>query len=35
VTAFGVLFNFAGSDVNTTVQRVEDMILEPWVGIVF
>ncbi|KAJ7827637.1 Metallo-dependent phosphatase-like protein [Mycena olivaceomarginata] len=30
VTAFGVLFNFAGSDVNTTVQRVEDMILEPW-----
>ncbi|KAJ7856079.1 hypothetical protein B0H14DRAFT_3644024 [Mycena olivaceomarginata] len=30
MTAFGVLFNFAGSDMNTTVQRVEDMILEPW-----
>ncbi|KAJ7852830.1 hypothetical protein B0H14DRAFT_2580767 [Mycena olivaceomarginata] len=30
VTAFGVLFNFAGSDMNTTVQRVEDMILKPW-----
>ncbi|KAK7055300.1 Metallo-dependent phosphatase-like protein [Favolaschia claudopus] len=30
VTAFGVLFDFAGSDVNTTVQRVEDMIHEPW-----
>ncbi|KAJ7879262.1 hypothetical protein B0H14DRAFT_2566861 [Mycena olivaceomarginata] len=30
VTVFGVLFNFAGSDVNKMVQRVEDMILEPW-----
>ncbi|KAJ6560221.1 Metallo-dependent phosphatase-like protein [Mycena capillaripes] len=30
VTAFGVIFNFVVNDVNTTVQRVEDMILEPW-----
>ncbi|KAJ7167792.1 Metallo-dependent phosphatase-like protein [Mycena filopes] len=30
VTAFGVLFNFGTNDVNTTVQRVEDMIQEQW-----
>ncbi|KAJ6460770.1 Metallo-dependent phosphatase-like protein [Mycena vitilis] len=30
VTAFGVLFAFEGNDLNTTVQRPEDMILEPW-----
>ncbi|KAF7352259.1 Vacuolar protein [Mycena venus] len=30
VTAFGVLINWAGNDVNTTVQTVEDMIREPW-----
>ncbi|KAJ7360926.1 hypothetical protein DFH08DRAFT_1031331 [Mycena albidolilacea] len=30
VTVFGILFNFTGSGVNTTVQIVEDMILEPW-----
>ncbi|KAJ6532285.1 Metallo-dependent phosphatase-like protein [Mycena vulgaris] len=30
VTAFGLLFDFAGSDVNTTVQRLEEMVLEPW-----
>ncbi|KAF8182105.1 Metallo-dependent phosphatase-like protein [Mycena galopus ATCC 62051] len=30
VTAFGVLYDFAGNDVNTTVQRVEDMVLESW-----
>jgi hypothetical protein len=34
VTAFGVLFDFAGSAVNTTVQRVEDMIHEPWVRLI-
>ncbi|KAJ6515268.1 Metallo-dependent phosphatase-like protein [Mycena sanguinolenta] len=30
VTAFGVIFDFATNDVNTTVQRVEDMVREPW-----
>ncbi|KAJ7506643.1 Metallo-dependent phosphatase-like protein [Mycena galericulata] len=30
VAAFGVLFDFAGSAANTTVQRVEDMLREPW-----
>ncbi|KAJ7181640.1 Metallo-dependent phosphatase-like protein [Mycena crocata] len=30
VIAFGILYNFAGNDVNTTVQRIEDMVLEPW-----
>ncbi|KAJ7098610.1 Metallo-dependent phosphatase-like protein [Mycena belliarum] len=30
VTAFGVLYDFATPDVNTTVQRVEDMVLEHW-----
>ncbi|KAJ7682060.1 Metallo-dependent phosphatase-like protein [Mycena polygramma] len=29
VTAFGVLFAF-GNDLNTTVQRPEHMVLEPW-----
>ncbi|KAF7335281.1 hypothetical protein MSAN_02338800 [Mycena sanguinolenta] len=30
VTAFGVIFDFTTNDVNTTVQRVEDMVREPW-----
>ncbi|KAJ7194563.1 Metallo-dependent phosphatase-like protein [Mycena pura] len=30
VTAFGVLFDFTTNDVNTTVQRVEDMVQEQW-----
>ncbi|KAJ7681208.1 Metallo-dependent phosphatase-like protein [Mycena rosella] len=30
VTAFGVLFDFWGNAVNTTLQHVEDMILERW-----
>lgn len=30
VTAFGVLFNFAGNDKNTTVQKVADMVQEKW-----
>ncbi|KAJ7461982.1 Metallo-dependent phosphatase-like protein [Mycena latifolia] len=30
VTAFGVLFDFEGNDVNTTIQRVEDMVRERW-----
>jgi hypothetical protein len=33
VTAFGVLFDFATGDVNTTIQRVEDMVQESWVRI--
>lgn len=32
VTAFGVLYNFAGNDKNTTVQTVANMVKEPWVG---
>jgi hypothetical protein len=30
VTALGVLFDFTGNDVNTTVQKVEDMVKETW-----
>ncbi|EPQ55273.1 Metallo-dependent phosphatase [Gloeophyllum trabeum ATCC 11539] len=30
VTALGVLFDFTGNDVNTTVQKVEDMVKEAW-----
>ncbi|KAJ7265403.1 Metallo-dependent phosphatase-like protein [Mycena haematopus] len=30
VTAFGVIYDFMTNDVNTTVQRVEDMVREPW-----
>lgn len=30
ITAFGILFDFTGNDDGTTVQRVEDMVLEPW-----
>ncbi|KAJ6532281.1 Metallo-dependent phosphatase-like protein [Mycena vulgaris] len=30
VTAFGLIFDFAGSDVNTTVQRLEETVFEPW-----
>ncbi|KAF5365960.1 hypothetical protein D9758_006656 [Tetrapyrgos nigripes] len=30
VTALGVLFDFTGNDVNTTVQKVEDMVKEEW-----
>ncbi|KAJ6615583.1 Metallo-dependent phosphatase-like protein [Mycena sp. CBHHK59/15] len=30
VTAFGVIFDFVGSDKNTTIQRVEDMVRERW-----
>lgn len=32
VTAFGVLFDFAGNDDNTTVQKVADMVKETWVS---
>ena len=31
VTALGVIFDFTGNDVNTTVQKVEDMVNEQWV----
>ena len=31
VTSLGVLFDFTGNDVNTTVQKVEDMVKESWV----
>ena len=31
VTSLGVLFDFTGNDVNTTVQKVEDMVNEQWV----
>ena len=31
VTSLGVLFDFTGNDVNTTVQKVEDMVKETWV----
>ncbi|PIL33613.1 hypothetical protein GSI_04236 [Ganoderma sinense ZZ0214-1] len=31
VTSLGVLFDFTGNDVNTTVQKVEDMVKEQWV----
>ena len=31
VTSLGVLFDFTGNDVNTTVQKVEDMVKEHWV----
>ncbi|KAF7332694.1 hypothetical protein MKEN_00152600 [Mycena kentingensis (nom. inval.)] len=30
ITALGVLFDFTTNAANTTVQRVEDMVLEPW-----
>lgn len=30
VTSLGVIFNFAGNDVNTTVQFVADMVKESW-----
>lgn len=30
VTALGVLYNFTGNDKNTTVQKVADMVNEPW-----
>ncbi|KAK0488718.1 Metallo-dependent phosphatase-like protein [Armillaria novae-zelandiae] len=30
VTALGVIFDFTGNDQNTTVQKVEDMVKEPW-----
>ncbi|KAI0369047.1 hypothetical protein BV20DRAFT_424119 [Pilatotrama ljubarskyi] len=30
VTSLGVLFDFTGNDVNTTVQKVEDMVKESW-----
>ena len=30
VTAFGVLFDFTGNDVNTTVEKVESMVKEKW-----
>ncbi|TBU27897.1 Metallo-dependent phosphatase-like protein [Dichomitus squalens] len=30
VTSLGVLFDFTGNDVNTTVQKVEDMVEEQW-----
>lgn len=30
VTALGVIFDFTGNDHNTTVQKVEDMVNEPW-----
>ncbi|OBZ69887.1 Uncharacterized protein PB2B2.06c [Grifola frondosa] len=30
VTSLGVLYDFTGNDVNTTVQKVEDMVKEAW-----
>ncbi|CAK5275130.1 unnamed protein product [Mycena citricolor] len=30
VTSFGVLFDFEGNDMNTTVQKVESMVQESW-----
>ncbi|KZT22467.1 hypothetical protein NEOLEDRAFT_1137924 [Neolentinus lepideus HHB14362 ss-1] len=30
VTALGVLYDFTGNDVNTTVQKVENMVKEQW-----
>ncbi|KIK61123.1 hypothetical protein GYMLUDRAFT_43221 [Collybiopsis luxurians FD-317 M1] len=30
ITSLGVLFDFTGNDVNTTVQKVEDMVKEQW-----
>ena len=33
VTSLGVLFDFTGNDVNTTVQKVEDMVNEQWVRV--
>ncbi|RDX45298.1 hypothetical protein OH76DRAFT_1358128 [Lentinus brumalis] len=30
VTSLGVIFDFTGNDVNTTVQKVEDMVKEHW-----
>lgn len=30
VTSLGVLYDFAGNDKNTTVQKVEDMVKESW-----
>jgi len=34
VTSLGVLFDFTGNADNTTVQKVEDMVKEQWVGII-
>lgn len=31
ITSLGVLFNFTGNDVNTTVQTVANMVKEQWV----
>jgi hypothetical protein len=31
ITSLGVIFNFTGNDVNTTVQAVADMVKEQWV----
>jgi len=31
VTSLGVIFNFTGNDVNTTVQTVASMVKEQWV----
>ncbi|KIK61122.1 hypothetical protein GYMLUDRAFT_43217 [Collybiopsis luxurians FD-317 M1] len=30
ITSLGVLYDFTGNDVNTTVQKVEDMVKEQW-----
>ncbi|KAK7039002.1 hypothetical protein VNI00_010394 [Paramarasmius palmivorus] len=30
VTAFGVLFEFTGNNANSTVQKIADMVKEPW-----
>lgn len=32
ITSLGVLFDFTGNDVNTTVQVVADMVKEQWVS---
>ncbi|TFK44996.1 Metallo-dependent phosphatase-like protein [Crucibulum laeve] len=32
VTALGILYDFTGNDHNTTVQKVEDMVKEPWLA---
>jgi hypothetical protein len=31
ITSLGVIFNFTGNDVNTTVQPVANMVKEQWV----
>ena len=33
VTSLGVLFDFTANDNGTTVQKVEDMVKEQWVGL--